>query len=67
MLDVTSSCPGYSGNKDVLSSVLSFSLDPRLRDQESVMVIESVCQNRVGVRLAWDFFKVRLTSRISST
>ena len=26
------------------------------------MVIESVCQNRIGVRLAWDFFKVRRTS-----
>ena len=49
---------GYSANRDVLSRVLTFSLDPRLRDQESVMVIESVCQNRIGVRLAWDFFKV---------
>lgn len=49
---------GYSGNRDVLARVLAFSLDPRLRDQESVMVIESVCQNRIGVRLAWDFFKV---------
>merc|ERR1712004_346957 len=48
---------GYSANRDVLSRVLAFSLDPRLRDQESVMVIESVCQNRIGVRLAWDFFK----------
>jgi len=48
---------GYSANRDVLSRVLTFSLDPRLRDQESVMVIESVCQNRIGVRLAWDFFK----------
>ena len=49
---------GYSANRDVLARVLAFSLDPRLRDQESVMVIESVCQNRIGVRLAWDFFKV---------
>ena len=49
---------GYSTNRDVLARVLAFSLDPRLRDQESVMVIESVCQNRIGVRLAWDFFKV---------
>jgi len=51
---------GYSSNKDVLARVLSFSLDPRLRDQESVMVLESVCQNRIGVRLAWDFFKEHL-------
>ena len=49
---------GYSANRDVLARVLAFSLDPRLRDQESVMVIESVCQNRIGIRLAWDFFKV---------
>ena len=49
---------GYSANRDVLARVLTFSLDTRLRDQESVMVIESVCQNRIGVRLAWDFFKV---------
>ena len=49
---------GYSANRDVLARVLTFSLDPRLRDQESVMVIESVCQNRIGARLAWDFFKV---------
>merc|ERR1711936_357613 len=40
--------------------VLDFSLSQRLRDQESVMVIESVCQNRIGVRLAWDFFKEHL-------
>ena len=26
-------------------------------DQEAVMVIESVCQNRMGVSLAWQFFK----------
>ena len=56
---------GYSANRDVLARVLAFSLDPRLRDQESVMVIESVCQNRIGVRLAWDFFKVRLWQCLS--
>ena len=40
---------GYSRNKDVLVRVLEFSLSPRprLRDQEAVMVIESVCQNRL--------------------
>ena len=40
---------GYSRNKDVLVCVLEFSLSPRprLRDQEAVMVIESVCQNRL--------------------
>ena len=48
---------GYSRNKDVLVRVLEFSLSPRLRDQEAVMVIESVCQNRLGVSLAWEFFK----------
>jgi len=48
---------GYSRNKDVLARVLAFSLSPKLRDQESVMVIESVCQNRIGIKLAWDFFK----------
>jgi len=48
---------GYSKNKDVLVRVLEFSLSPRLRDQEAVMVIESVCQNRMGVSLAWQFFK----------
>ena len=48
---------GYSKNKDVLVRVLEFSLSPRLRDQEAVMVIESVCQNRLGVSLAWEFFK----------
>lgn len=46
--------------RDVVTRVLAFSLDPRLRDQESVMVIESVCQNRIGVRLAWCFFKENL-------
>jgi len=51
---------GYSRNKDVLARVLAFSLNPRLRDQESVTVIESVCQNRIGIRLAWDFFKEHL-------
>ena len=48
---------GYSKNRDVLVRVLEFSLSPRLRDQEAVMVIESVCQNRLGVSLAWQFFK----------
>ena len=48
---------GYSKNKDVLVRVLEFSLSPRLRDQEAVMVIESVCQNRLGVSIAWEFFK----------
>jgi len=48
---------GYSRNRDVLTRVLDFSLSPRLRDQEAVMVIESVCQNRLGVKLAWQFFK----------
>jgi len=48
---------GYSRNKDVLMRVLDFSLSQRLRDQEAVMVIESVCQNRLGVKLAWQFFK----------
>ena len=48
---------GYSKNKDVLVRVLEFSLSARLRDQEAVMVIESVCQNRLGVSLAWEFFK----------
>ena len=50
---------GYSRNKDVLVRVLEFSLSPRprLRDQEAVMVIESVCQNRLGVSLAWQLFK----------
>ena len=51
---------GYSHDRDVLARVLAFSLDPRLRDQESVLVLESVCQNRLGVRLAWDFFKEHL-------
>ena len=48
---------GYSKNKDVLVRVLEFSLSSRLRDQEAVMVIESVCQNRLGVSIAWEFFK----------
>jgi len=48
---------GYSQNIDVLQRVLSFSLSPKLRDQEAVMVIESVCQNRLGIQLAWNFFK----------
>ena len=48
---------GYSRNKDVLVRVLEFSLSPRLRDQEAVMVIESVCQNRLGVSIAWEFFR----------
>merc|ERR1712061_711980 len=48
---------GHSKNKDVLVRVLEFSLSPRLRDQEAVMVIESVCQNRLGVSIAWEFFK----------
>lgn len=48
---------GYSQNIDVLSRVLTFSLSPKLRDQEAVMVIESVCQNRLGIQLAWNFFK----------
>jgi len=48
---------GYSKNMDVLSRVLEFSLSPKLRDQEAVMVIESVCQNRLGINLAWNFFK----------
>ncbi len=31
-----------------------------LNPQEAVMVVESVCQNRQGVQLAWNFFKVAL-------
>jgi hypothetical protein len=31
-----------------------------LNPQEAVMVVESVCQNRQGVQLAWNFFKAAL-------
>jgi hypothetical protein len=34
-----------------------------LNPQEAVMVVESVCQNRHGVHLAWNFFKAALWSR----
>lgn len=47
---------GYSRDPNVLARVLEFALSEEVLPQSSLLVICSVCANRLGFRLAWNFF-----------